>query len=100
MEPIFNSRGDVVGWRREDRVLDLNGRTRTWIRGENIMDLRGVQRGRYVAGFFRDPNGHAVAFTRGASGGPIVPGTGGGSNWCTRTVSDMSAHRPRGLLRM
>jgi len=73
MEPIFNSRGQVVGWLKGDLVLDRNNRYRALVRNGNVFSFRGAHLGTFDSGFFRDKSGHCVSFLKGAQGGPITP---------------------------
>lgn len=76
MEPIFDRDGECVGWLDGDRVVDRGSRRVAWVDDDAVFDASGRQLGWLDEGFFRDRRGHAVAFVRGATGGPITPITG------------------------
>ncbi len=73
MEPIYDRGGSVVGWIHEGRILDTSNEYRGFLRGDSVYSMEGSYLGRYRQGFFRDQSGDAVAFTPGASGGPLQP---------------------------
>ncbi|TES85194.1 MAG: hypothetical protein E3J89_05025 [Candidatus Aminicenantes bacterium] len=73
MEPIYDQNGRTVGWLKEDVVYYIDGSPCTFIRNGNIFNYEGDYLGRLNRGFFRDKDGNAVAFMRGATGGPIPP---------------------------
>lgn len=65
---------------RGTHYVNTGGKMYTWggksvgfVRGEVVYNNRGVQVGRISRGWFRDVRGGAVAFTDGATGGPIPP---------------------------
>ncbi len=72
-EPIFDSNGRVVGWLRGQLIYDLGGNSRAFLHGDCVSSNRGRHLGRMDRGFFRDRSGNAVAFLKGARGGPILP---------------------------
>ena len=71
MEPIYDQNGRTVGWLKEDVIYDIDGTPRAFIREGAVFNYEGDYLGRLDRGFFRDRNGDAVAFMRGASGGPV-----------------------------
>lgn len=73
MEAIYNRDGVTVGWRYRDNIVDLAGRPIAFVRGRTVYTFDGTCRGRFEDGFFRDDAGDAVAFTKGATGGPMPP---------------------------
>ena len=73
MEPIFDRHGEAVAWLREDIIFDAYGNARALIRGEQVYNYSATTLGTHSRGYFRDRRGQAVAFTRGASGGPMLP---------------------------
>lgn len=73
MEPIYNQKGLTVGWLKEGVNYNIDGTPCAFIRNDNIFNYEGDYLARLNRGFFRDMNGDAVAFMRGASGGPIPP---------------------------
>lgn len=73
MEPIFNNNGQVVAWLREKDIYHLDGSHAAVVNGENVYGHRGQHLGVFKQGLFRDQSGGAVAFIRGAHGGPILP---------------------------
>ncbi|WP_436081829.1 4-fold beta flower protein [Pararhizobium sp. LjRoot235] len=65
---------------RATHYINPNGVLYTWkgkavgkLHGENLYNNAGRQIGRITNGWLRDTSGKAVAFTKGASGGPIPP---------------------------
>ena len=73
MEPIYDRRGSVVAWLSGQNLYHRNGQHAAVVHGDNVYGHRGQQLGRFVNGLFRDHQGGAVAFLRGASGGPVLP---------------------------
>lgn len=73
MKPLYDRHGSVVGWIRQGRILDRDNRYRAFLRGDAVYSMSGQYLGRFRRGFFRDKSGGAVAFIRGASGGPMTP---------------------------
>ena len=73
MDPVHDRRGQTVGWINKDVVYDLSARPRAFILDAEVYSYRSRHLGRLDKGFFRDPSGRAVAFMRGARGGPIPP---------------------------
>mgnify|MGYP005846748469 CR=1 len=73
--PIFDARGRPVGWLEGDVIYDRFGRCRAFLRDGNVFSyLMGLHLGEFVAGYFWDRVGLAVAFVEGAAWGPKVPG--------------------------
>jgi hypothetical protein len=61
MDPIYGSRGAVVGWIREDDIHDLDGRHRAFISDGNIFSYRtGQHVGWFENGWIWDSNMQAV----------------------------------------
>ncbi|MGV1865565.1 4-fold beta flower protein [Rhizobium sp. VS19-DR96] len=58
---------------RNDVSYTWGGRPIGKLRGENLYDNQGRQVGRIKNGWIRDLNGAAVAYSQGATGGPIPP---------------------------
>src|SRR4051812_6130072 len=65
---------------RATHYIDDNGTFYTWsgqpigfVQGEELYSSSGKHVGRVSGGWIRDHEGHAVAFTQGASGGPMMP---------------------------
>jgi hypothetical protein len=75
MDAIFNSTGHPVAWRYRDAIFNDAGKPLALIRNRNVFTVKGRYLGRFEDGFFRDPQGKAVAFHRGATGGPLPPVT-------------------------
>ena len=75
MEPVFDSTGRIVAWLRGDGLLDPAGRHVAFLRGNWVISYPGSYRGRLTRGWFRDLNGAAVGFIRGARGAPKTPAT-------------------------
>ena len=73
MTPIFDPSAEVVGWLEAGIVHDLGGYAIAFLQGENLYNYDGAYLGRFHQGYFRDAEGHAVAFTYGASAGPLLP---------------------------
>jgi hypothetical protein len=73
MVPVFSRDAMVVAWLKNDVVYDLRGEPRAIVRGTAVISYEGVYLGRTDRGFFRDPQGDAVAFMPGATNGPITP---------------------------
>jgi hypothetical protein len=73
MTPIFDRRGVVVAWLMDERILDRRGRHRAFLRGASVYGYDRRHRGTFKRSFFRDRHGDAVAFVKGATGGPLLP---------------------------
>jgi hypothetical protein len=73
IKPIYNRFGKTVGWLMGDFIFDRTGQGRAFILNGTVVSYSGGHRGHYEQGFFRDWDGHAVAFVPGASGGPLTP---------------------------
>jgi hypothetical protein len=73
MLPIFNRQGVVVGWVRDGRVLDQSSTYRAFVHHKGVFSYDRGYLGTFDRGYFRDRFGHAVAFVKGARGGPIPP---------------------------
>ncbi|MFO0619409.1 MAG: hypothetical protein U0414_42865 [Polyangiaceae bacterium] len=73
MDPIFDRRGSVVGWLTGDHIVGSTNSYVAYLRGEIVQSMSGRHLGSFSKGFFRDHQGGAVAFVRGATGGPITP---------------------------
>jgi len=73
MQAVFDRRGVTVGWIDDERVLDLRVQHRAFVRGSALFGYDTRYLGTFSGGFFRDRAGNAVAFIRGASGGPLLP---------------------------
>lgn len=78
METLYGNSGAVVGWLRDDSILDLDGSFRAFLRDGHIYAFRdGTHVGWFEHGWLWDSNMQAVAFQRDATGGPARPGLGG-----------------------
>jgi len=75
MEPVFDQTGKVVAWLRGDHVLDPRGGHVAFLRNNWLITYRGVFRGRFYRGWFRDLKGAAVGFMQRPSGLPTPPAT-------------------------
>jgi sporulation protein YlmC with PRC-barrel domain len=75
MEPIFDKNGKTVGWLNNLVIHDRSATYRAFIAGAAVYDFSGRYLGRFRQGFFRDKRGNAVAFLKGARGGPLLPFT-------------------------
>lgn len=73
MNPIYDSHGGVVGWLKDINIYNLNGSHAAVIKGEHVYGHTGQHLGLLKNGLFRDQAGGAVAFIKGAQGGPIKP---------------------------
>lgn len=73
MEPIFDPRGNSVGWLRNEVVFDADIQPVAFIRQNAVFSYGRLYLGRFDRLFFRDLDGHAVGFVRGASGSPRPP---------------------------
>lgn len=74
MQPIYGRNGQTVGWLNNDVVIyDRNNRCRAFVQNGAVYTYQGRHLGALDRGFFRDRQGHAVAFIDGAQGGPILP---------------------------
>ena len=73
MDPIFDRRGQIAGWLRGNVVHDRQSQPRAFIHEDAVFTYQGIYLGRLQRGYFRDQSGNAVAFMRGASGGPVPP---------------------------
>jgi hypothetical protein len=74
MKPIFDRKGDVIAWLDGQFAFNMQGRQLSLYRDyESIVSLHGKYLGFFKSGFFRDKQGYAVAFVKGASVGPELP---------------------------
>ncbi len=73
MEAIFDQKGSTVAWLKENEIFNLEGKNIGFLEEEAVFNLDAEYKGVFVDGFFRDPDGDAVAFIEGASNGPILP---------------------------
>ena len=64
MEPIFDVRGETVGWLNRGKVYSTAGRPRALIRSGAVFSFATVHLGWFGDGFFRDRDGAAVAWIR------------------------------------
>lgn len=62
-----------MGWIHRRRIVDRMNRFRAFLHGDALFAMNGRYLGRFKNGVFRDKSGGAVAFVRGASGGPVKP---------------------------
>ena len=75
MLPIFDKNGYVTAWLKEERIFGISGKPEAFLSGENIFNYAGKYCGVFKDCFFRDNKGDAIAFIRGAHGGPKLPVT-------------------------
>lgn len=75
MEPIYDRTGHPVGWLLDDVVRDMKARPRAFVDRGAVYSYDARYLGVVDRGFFRDRDGRAVAFVRGASAGPVMPPT-------------------------
>ena len=75
MESIWDASASLVGWWEPGNgaVYDASYNRRAVVQRGGLYSWRSEHRGYLVEGWFRDRNGHAVAFVPGARGGPITP---------------------------
>ena len=73
MLPIFDPRGSVTAWLRDNIIHGLDGAPKAFIQGENIINYTGIHCGFLKNGFFRDHKGNITAFMKGAADGPMTP---------------------------
>jgi len=71
--PIFDRSGNVIGWLDREIIRDMNGQHRAFVTEDRVYNYGGRFLGRIHNGFFRDSNGNAIAFIKGAGGGPLLP---------------------------
>ena len=76
MLPVCDSRGSVVAWLDSGRILDLRGAFHAFIHAGAVFTYSGGYLGTFTSGFFRDKQGHPVAFVEGAMNGPHLPVAG------------------------
>ncbi|GAA3974612.1 4-fold beta flower protein [Mucilaginibacter dorajii] len=73
---IYNNAGVLVAWINGDIIYDSTGRDAiAFIDNQKVISFSndGKYLGRFHNGFFRDKVGNAVAWIKGATGGPITP---------------------------
>ena len=74
MKPIYNNSGRLLAWLEGEYIYDLKGhQLNIFIENNAVFGYNRKYLGCYSSGFFRDKSGYAVAFTPGASVGPILP---------------------------
>jgi hypothetical protein len=73
IKPIYNRFGKTVGWITNDFIFDRAGHACAFVWNGAVVSYSGGHRGHFEQGFFRDWEGHAVAFVEGAAGGPLTP---------------------------
>jgi hypothetical protein len=73
MLPVCDRRGAVVAWLDSARIVDLGGAFRAFVQGGAVFAYSGAYLGTFDSGFFRDKQGHPVAFIEGATNGPVLP---------------------------
>jgi hypothetical protein len=73
MDAIFDREGSPIAWRHRDAIFDNAGQPLAIVRARAVFSLAGQALGRFEDGFYRDLDGHAVAFEAGATGGPLPP---------------------------
>ncbi len=72
-DPIFDRHGRTVGWIEDDVIYDRTPQCRAFVEDGAVFTFGGAYLGVFDHGFFRDPDGHAVAFLEGAEEGPPTP---------------------------
>ncbi len=73
MEAIYDRHGKPVGWFEQDIVYSVAGCPRAFMRGGAVYSFGSTYLGWFDRGYFRDGTGAAVAWIRGAQGGPAAP---------------------------
>ena len=75
MEAVWDDSTSLVGWYEPSNgaVYDASYNLRAVVQRGSLYTWQGDHRGYIVDGWFRDGDGRAVAFMRGARGGPITP---------------------------
>lgn len=73
MEPIYDRTGQPIAWRHRDAIFNTAGKPLALVRARVLYSLSGQFLGRIGDGFYRDADGHTVAFEVGATGGPLPP---------------------------
>ncbi len=73
MQPIHDSAGAVVAWKRENDIHNTRGEAVAFLSNRNLVSYKGRHLGVFDKGLFRDYRGDVVAFMRGATGGPVLP---------------------------
>lgn len=77
MDAIFDRHGKTIAWLDDRNIYNLSGnQALAFISHNTVFTFRTKKHlGRFKNGFFRDKNGNAVAFIKGATGGPVTPVT-------------------------
>lgn len=76
MQAIFDPTGRTVAWLKNEFIFSLNGKqVLGHVRSANVWSVKNEWLGFFISGFFRDQQGDAVAFVKGAHGGPSTPVT-------------------------
>jgi hypothetical protein len=74
MKPIYNRHGQLVAWLNRTYLHDLSGAQLWLFIGDGaVFTYKGRHVGGFTNGYFRDKDGHAIAFTKDASIGPPLP---------------------------
>ncbi len=74
--PVYNSRGQQVGWLEKTTVRNLAGRHIGFIHENHVLTYQSKHVGFFKNGYFLDKGGHALAFIPGAQSGPPTPVVG------------------------
>lgn len=75
MGPVFDKRGQVVGWLKDGFLYDPDLHLRGFIRDKGVFSKDSKHLGYFLHGYVYHKNGRAVAFIRGATMGPPKPMT-------------------------
>lgn len=75
VDPIYDSRGDVCGWRRTESLFDVHGSLVGFVHDECLMNSVGRHVGWLQDGHFLDHRGGVVGWLRDFKGGPLKPHT-------------------------
>ena len=73
MEPLYDSRGEVVAFMRGDRIIGRDGSSVAWLRGPNVYGYQGQHLGWWNTDHLRERDGGVSLWQRGARAGVILP---------------------------
>ncbi len=75
MDPIYDSRGEVCGWRQKESLFDEHGSSVGFIHDDCVLNTRGSHVGWLDSGHFLDRRRDVVGWLRNANAGPSKPHT-------------------------
>jgi hypothetical protein len=74
MKAIFDKQGKSIAWLDNCYIYNLTGhQIMVFVECDCVFTYKGKCLGLFTSGFFRDSDGYAVAFIKGASVGPMLP---------------------------